>query len=62
MTPHGAEVIAFEDREYYGGSRRACRDGHSRGTTVECLRTGEAVVRYAELDERHTAAALHLTC
>lgn len=33
-----------------------------RGTAVECLRTDEAVRRYAELDERRTAAALHLTC
>jgi len=30
-----------------------------RGIAVECLR---AVRRYGELDERHTAAALHLTC
>ena len=33
-----------------------------RGTKVECLRADAAVRRYAELDERHTAAALHLTC
>jgi hypothetical protein len=33
-----------------------------RGTTVECLRTDEAVRRYSELDEQRTAAALHLTC
>ena len=33
-----------------------------RGTAVECLRTDEAVRRYGELDERQTAAALHLTC
>ena len=33
-----------------------------RGTAVECLPTDEAVRRYGELDERHTAAALHLTC
>lgn len=33
-----------------------------RGTAVECLRTEEAVRRYAELDQRRTAAALHLTC
>lgn len=33
-----------------------------RGTAVECLRTDEAVRRYGELDERRTAAALHLTC
>jgi hypothetical protein len=33
-----------------------------RGIDVEVLRTGEAVRRYGELDERHTAAALHLTC
>jgi hypothetical protein len=33
-----------------------------RGTTVECLRTSEAVRRYGELDERRTAVALHLTC
>jgi hypothetical protein len=33
-----------------------------RGVAVECLRTDEAVRRYEELDERRTAAALHLTC
>jgi hypothetical protein len=33
-----------------------------RGVQVECLPTGEAVRRYGELDERETAAALHLTC
>ena len=33
-----------------------------RGTMVECLPTAEAIRRYGELDERHTAAALHLTC
>jgi hypothetical protein len=33
-----------------------------RGLTVECLRTDAAVRRYGELDERNTAAALHLTC
>ena len=33
-----------------------------RGVAVECLRTDDAVRRYGELDERRTAAALHLTC
>jgi hypothetical protein len=33
-----------------------------RGVEVECLPTDAAVRRYGELDERHTAAALHLTC
>jgi hypothetical protein len=33
-----------------------------RGIEVEVLPTGEAVGRYAELDPRTTAAALHLTC
>jgi hypothetical protein len=33
-----------------------------RGIDVEVLQTGEAVRRYGELDARHTAAALHLTC
>ena|SRR5256885_15502063 len=33
-----------------------------RGVEVEVLRTGDAVQRYAELDEARTAAALHLTC
>lgn len=33
-----------------------------RGVTVECLTTDAAVRRYRELDERRTAAALHLTC
>jgi hypothetical protein len=33
-----------------------------RGIDVEILHTDEAVRRYGELDERRTAAALHLTC
>ena len=33
-----------------------------RGVHVECLPTDAAVRRYGELDERTTAAALHLTC
>jgi hypothetical protein len=33
-----------------------------RAVAVECLRTDAAVRRYAELDERRNAAALHLTC
>jgi hypothetical protein len=33
-----------------------------RGIEVEVLPTAEAVRRYAELDPRKTAAALHLTC
>jgi hypothetical protein len=33
-----------------------------RGIDVELLHTDEAVRRYGELDERRTAAALHLTC
>jgi hypothetical protein len=33
-----------------------------RGVQVECLPTDAAVRRYGELDERGTAAALHLTC
>jgi hypothetical protein len=33
-----------------------------RGVKVECLPTDAAVRRYGELDERRTAAALHLTC
>jgi hypothetical protein len=33
-----------------------------RGVEVECLLTDAAVRRYGELDERRTAAALHLTC
>ena len=33
-----------------------------RGVVVECLPTDAAVRRYGELDERRTAAALHLTC
>jgi hypothetical protein len=38
------------------------RELERRGIAVECLRTDEAVRRYVELDERRTAAALHLTC
>jgi hypothetical protein len=34
----------------------------ARGIEVEPMRTAEAVRRYGELDERRTAAALHLTC
>ena len=34
----------------------------ARGVEVEVLPTPEAVGRYAELDPRRTAAALHLTC
>jgi hypothetical protein len=33
-----------------------------RGVQVECLPTDAAVRRYGQLDERRTAAALHLTC
>jgi len=33
-----------------------------RGVQVECMPTDAAVRRYGELDERTTAAALHLTC
>jgi uncharacterized protein len=33
-----------------------------RGVIVECLTTDAAVRRYGQLDERRTAAALHLTC
>jgi hypothetical protein len=34
----------------------------ARGVDVEVLPTAEAVERYAQLDPRKTAAALHLTC
>jgi hypothetical protein len=34
----------------------------ARGVEVEVLPTAEAVERYAQLDPRKTAAALHLTC
>jgi hypothetical protein len=34
----------------------------TRGVDVEVLRTADAVQRYAALDPRTTAAALHLTC
>ncbi len=34
----------------------------ARGVMVEVLPTAEAVRRYRELDAKHTAAALHLTC
>jgi len=33
-----------------------------RGIEVEVMPTGEAVLRYGELDEREAALALHLTC
>jgi hypothetical protein len=34
----------------------------ARGVDVEVLPTAEAVQRYAQLDPKKTAAALHLTC
>jgi hypothetical protein len=34
----------------------------ARGIEVEVLTTEDAVQRYAQLDPRKTAAALHLTC
>lgn len=34
----------------------------ARGVEVEVLPTADAVDRYAQLDPRTTAAALHLTC
>jgi hypothetical protein len=34
----------------------------ARGVAVECLPTDQAVERFAELDPRTTAVALHLTC
>jgi hypothetical protein len=34
----------------------------AQGVDVEVLPTAEAVERYAQLDPRKTAAALHLTC
>jgi hypothetical protein len=37
-------------------------DGTEHGRDVIILPTGDAVARYGELDPRHTAAALHLTC
>ena len=33
-----------------------------RGIDVEVLQTDDAVRRYGDLDERRTAAVLHLTC
>lgn len=33
-----------------------------RGVEVECLPTDRAVIRFGELDQARTAAALHLTC
>ncbi|MBV8734975.1 MAG: hypothetical protein JO321_01835 [Solirubrobacterales bacterium] len=42
--------------------RAAIEELERRGVAVECLPTQDAVRRYGELDERRTAAALHLTC
>jgi hypothetical protein len=42
--------------------RDALEELARRGVGVEVLRTADAVKRYGELDERATAAALHLTC
>ena len=42
---------------------RILRDLRARGVEVEVLPTADAVQRYAQLDPRHTAAALPpLTC
>jgi hypothetical protein len=46
LRPHPAVIEALRER----------------GVAVEALHTGDAVRRYGELDERRTAAALHLTC
>jgi hypothetical protein len=49
----------------HGGLRpdtRVIAELERRGVEVECLPTEAAVRRYGELDERRTAAALHLTC
>jgi hypothetical protein len=49
----------------YGRMRpdpRTLDELRARGVEVEALPTAEAVRRYAELDPRRTAAALHLTC
>lgn len=40
----------------------ALEDLRARGVKVEVMPTGEAVIRYGELDPGATAAALHLTC
>ena len=49
----------------YGQMRpdsEALNELRQRGIEVEALPTDEAVHRYGELDQRRTAAALHLTC
>jgi hypothetical protein len=43
-------------------TRAVIEELERRGIQLEALRTAEAVRRYGELDERTTAAALHLTC
>ena len=43
-------------------SRAVIEELERRGIDVEALHTDQAVRRYGELDERRTAAALHLTC
>ena len=45
-----------------GPPRAVIEELERRGIDVEVLRTDDAVRRYADLDERRTAAALHLTC
>ena len=42
--------------------RAALETLRARGIDVEVLPTADAVKRYAQLDPRETAAALHLTC
>ncbi len=43
-------------------AREAIDELEARGVRVEVLPTPQAVRRYRELDPKHTAAALHLTC
>ena len=41
---------------------KALEELRKRGVDVQVLPTDQAVARYAELDPKRTAAALHLTC
>jgi hypothetical protein len=52
-------IGAYQQMRPDPGALEALRD---RGVEVEVLPTADAIRRYARLDPRTTAAALHLTC
>jgi hypothetical protein len=69
LEDHNEVLDELPDRLLVGGAYGQMRPDlgtletlRARGIDVEVLPTAEAVQRYAELDPRKTAAALHLTC